>query len=81
MKLKLKKEGELLSTFILDEEGDGYEVAFNYDMCATIKTDRVNEIPLHADTLFQLAVLVEEAEKIYDEQPYEIDSKSQQGLT
>ena len=51
---------------IVDEELDPFRVDFNYDGCATIKTDGYTEILLTPWHLRKLADLIEKAESKYE---------------
>ena len=59
---------EGLKTSFLDAELDTFEVEFNYDNCATIKTNGMAYIALSREKLLKLAHLVEVSEEIYEEE-------------
>jgi len=63
-KLLVDKEGAI-RTVIIDDELDGIECKFNYDGCVEINTENYTYLSLSIDNLFQLASLIEKAEKMY----------------
>jgi len=63
-KLLVDKEGAI-RTVIIDDELDGIECKFNYDGCVEINTEGYTYLSLSIDNLFQLASLIEKAEKMY----------------
>ena len=56
-----------LKTNFLDANLDPFKVDFNYDDCATIKTNGSKYISISREKLIALAKLVELADKIYDQ--------------
>jgi len=63
-KLQVDEKGGL-HTIIVDAETDGFICKFVYDGCVQIKT-KMAYISLDSGTLHQIAILLEEAEEIYD---------------
>jgi hypothetical protein len=49
-----------------DEELDFYKVEFNYDNCAKINFNELTHIVLNLDSIYRLALLLEEAEELLD---------------
>jgi len=49
-----------------DEELDFYKVEFNYDGCAKINYNELTHIVLDLDSIYRLALLLEEAEELLD---------------
>ncbi len=57
-----------LKAKFIDEEGDSYKVDFNYDNCATIDVSDYKYMVISISTLYELADLVKDAEKRYEEE-------------
>jgi hypothetical protein len=64
--LQQDKHGNITAV-IVDEELDAYECQFNYDGCVQVNTKGYDWITLSKENLHNLMLMIEEAEKRYDE--------------
>ena len=65
-KLKKDKEGTIKSK-IVDIEHDLIDVSFDDDNCVRIDTEDYKYITLSIDMLYQLAEMIVDAERMYEE--------------
>lgn len=62
-------EDGTIGTTIIDADTDGIHCKFNNDGCVELNTDSYSYITLDKTNLHYLMVMIEEAEKKYDEEP------------